>query len=402
MTLLASDLLPGLPSRDTGMTRPEERLHDFLKQDWGRRVRYLPGLLAPPPELLDADELAGLACEPDAEARLVGRRADGTFWQEAGPFDGARFDQLGDRDWTLLVNGVDLHLPGFASLLRTLRFVPAWRIDDAMVSFAAPGGSAGPHYDRYDVFLVQLQGTRRWQLGTAADGPDRPMDPNPDLSLVADFIPEQEILCTPGDVLYVPPGVVHHGIADSACLTLSLGMRAPSTADLLSALALQAAETASSLPAELDPELPARAAVLEQATIERARNLLQGAMEALLQGPEFAHWLGCELTRPTRGMLLAPPEQAINAAALLDAVDQGALIMPAPGVRLLLVQEPGAAPVLCIAGERWPLPDDVDPAVLERALDADNWNAAVVASSPMLKLATALHEDGWLVLEEDA
>lgn len=399
MAIRAADLLPGFGYRDAPSTDPSARLQHFLEHVWGHRALFMRAVMRPELALLDADELAGLACEPDADARIVGRSSEG-YWQEAGPFAAERFATLGERDWTLLVNGVDLFLPGFAELLRSLRFVPVWRIDDAMVSFAAPGGSAGPHFDHYDVFLVQLHGTRRWELGEVPDGPTRPLQTDTELSLVADFEPSQVVTCEPGDVLYVPPGLVHHGIAETPCLTLSLGLRGPSEADLLAAWAEHSLATAGSTPAPLDPSLPTRPSRLAAETVARSRELLRAALNQQLDAADFPVWLGTQLTLPSRGMLLAPPDTPASADMLRAELTSDWQLVPAPGVRMLLVADPHGAPVLCAGGEQFRVPGDVSIEVLEAALDSPAWNGTVVAHPELLALATILHNEGWLVLEE--
>ncbi len=182
---------------------------------------------------LDADELAWLATLPDVESRLVFTKRAGNrchYRVEHGPFAESELSSLPDRDWTLLVNDVEKHLPEMRRLVDVVDVVPDWRIDDLMVSFAAPGGGVGPHRDNYDVFLYQGTGTRCW---TYTDADVRP-DPvaSADLALLQPF-DGQRFDAVSGDVLYLPPGVAHWGVAEDACMTYSIGMRAPRRSDLL-------------------------------------------------------------------------------------------------------------------------------------------------------------------------
>jgi 50S ribosomal protein L16 3-hydroxylase len=149
-----------------------------------------------------------------------------------GPFEEELFPQLGDHDWTLLVQDVDKWDADVAALLPAFDFLPRWRIDDIMVSFAATGGSVGAHVDQYDVFLLQAQGHRRWQID-ASPNPSVEFRHDVELKLLHAFHPTHEWVLGPGDMLYLPPGVPHHGVAEDPCLTFSVGMRAPSTAELL-------------------------------------------------------------------------------------------------------------------------------------------------------------------------
>ena len=182
---------------------------------------------------LSADELGWLATLPDVESRLVftgtstGRT---TYRVQDGPFTAAELASLPQRDWTLLMQDVEKHLPDFRSFFTATDFVPDWRIDDLMVSCAAPGGSVGPHRDNYDVFLCQGMGKRKWTTGSSetavADS-----DAN-ELSLLEPFGATSTYFAGEGDVLYLPPGVPHWGIAEDLCVTYSIGMRAPSKTEL--------------------------------------------------------------------------------------------------------------------------------------------------------------------------
>src|SRR5690348_813356 len=209
---------------------------DFLKRHWQKRPLLVrnafPGF-APP---LTAEELAGLACEEGVESRLVVQTRKAPGWKLShGPFKHKVFTRLPKDRWTLLVQDVDKHLPVAAGLLEPFRFIPDWRIDDLMISYAADGGSVGPHVDAYDVFLLQAEGMRRWDISTA---PHADADtPGLELKQIKGFKPEESWLLMPGDMLYLPPGVAHHGVAFGECMTFSIGFRAPSQSELLADLA---------------------------------------------------------------------------------------------------------------------------------------------------------------------
>src|SRR5690606_24439702 len=174
-----------------------------------------------------AEDLAGLACEESALSRLILLdRATDAWWVRNGPFDDADFAALPQRDWTLLVQDVDKWDQDVAALLQSFDFLPRWRIDDIMVSYAVPGGSVGAHVDQYDVFLLQVGGRRRWRIDNRTD-PPLEFRADAELRLLQQFDPSHEWLLEPGDMLYLPPGVPHHGVAEDACLTFSVGMRAP-------------------------------------------------------------------------------------------------------------------------------------------------------------------------------
>lgn len=394
-TLLLARAFPDQPALSAA-----ERLQHFLDNHWQQQSLLLPGAIADVvalQALLDGDELAGLACEPGIDARIV-RRSGDQYTSENGPFDAERFATLGDADWTLLVNGVDLELPGFEPLFALLRFVPDWRLDDAMVSFAAPGGSVGPHFDHYDVFLVQIAGRRRWELSRACDGPDRARRTDTDVELVAGFEAEETLFCDPGDVLYVPPGLVHHGIAESPCLTLSLGLRAPSAADLLAAWAANATH---GRPLELDPPLPAQPGRLAAETIASARAQLREQFLAEIDGttPEaFARWLGATLTRPGRLAILAPPAP-ISTAELATELHSGAVLERSPGIRLLFHDDESGRTLF--AGGQAFAADDLSDTALTAFIDQTVLDGEDLTEPSALELGTELYNAGWMLLSED-
>lgn len=214
------------------MQRPESFLNglsteEFLRDYWQKKPLLCRGALKGYESPLDRDELGGLALESEVESRIVETKG----WAlRRGPFEASVFDALGDRDWTLLVQDLDQHVPETAELLSLLDFLPSWRVDDVMASFAAIGGSVGPHYDQYDVFLLQVEGERRWQISEHYD-PAQLEDS--ELCILRNFKAEAEWTLGPGDLLYLPPGVAHYGVAVSPCVTYSLGCRAPSVSEIV-------------------------------------------------------------------------------------------------------------------------------------------------------------------------
>lgn len=220
--------LQGRPGQPLGM--PPAR---FLRDYWQKRPLLVRGAFPRFVSPIEPEDLAGLACEEFALSRLIRHDRARDAWElRHGPFPEALFPTLGERDWTLLVQDVDKWDADVAALLARFGFLPRWRIDDIMVSFAATGGSVGAHVDQYDVFLLQAQGHRRWQIDA---GPSPPLDFRDDveLRLLRRFAPTHDWVLGPGDMLYLPPGVPHHGVAEDPCLTFSIGMRAPSAAELM-------------------------------------------------------------------------------------------------------------------------------------------------------------------------
>lgn len=204
-------------------------IKSFLKEHWQRKpllVRQaLPGL----PELISREQLFALARRDDYDARLVLQR-DNQWTAETGPFAVKRLNRLSQTTpWALLVHDVNHFSDELTELLLQFNFLSYARLDDVMVNYSPDGGSVGPHFDSYDVFLLQVGGRKRWQISTQKD---RALLPGSDLKILADFRAEHEWTLEPGDLLYLPPGVCHHGIALEAGFTYSIGFRAPSPTEL--------------------------------------------------------------------------------------------------------------------------------------------------------------------------
>lgn len=207
----------------------------FLRDNWQKAPLFVRQAVPDGLPRIDQDELAWLATQPDVESRLVFTERGGDrarYRVEHGAFTELELNDLPERDWTLLVNDVEKHLPALRAWIELVDFIPDWRVDDLMISFAAPGGSVGPHRDNYDVFLCQCTGERVWQFTPdplAADA-----KASDELALLQPFSANRT-LAAAGDVLYLPPGIAHWGVAECASLTYSVGMRAPRLSELASA-----------------------------------------------------------------------------------------------------------------------------------------------------------------------
>jgi 50S ribosomal protein L16 3-hydroxylase len=315
---------------------------EFLARHWQKTPllirQAIPGWTSP----ITPDELAGLACEEGVESRLVTRRR-GKWAMRHGPFEESDFAKLPAKDWSLLVQGVDLWEPAVAALRDRFRFVPDWRLDDVMVSYAPPGGGVGAHVDQYDVFLLQGLGRRRWRIGGAAEVrpawlPDQP------LKLLADFTPAEEWVLEPGDMLYLPPGWAHDGIAEDDCLTFSIGFRAPSVAELAGRFAAAIGNADGDERRYADPDLapPANPGEIPDAAIERVRALLA---EKLEDRGFLAEWLGSLLTEPKEEREAPPPRKRRPTGELKRSIGSRlAFARDGGGVTLFADGEPHAAP----------------------------------------------------------
>lgn len=212
---------------------------DFLSEYWQKKPLLIPNAFPGFESPLSPDELAGLALEEDIESRIVIEQGESGPWElQTGPFDETIFSHLPESHWSLLVQAVDLWVPEVKVLLQRFDFLPPWRLDDIMVSYAPIGGSVGPHFDYYDVFLLQGLGQRHWKIGQNCDHKSPRLSGTP-LRILSDFDCTQEWTLNPGDMLYLPPQLAHWGVAENDCLTYSIGFRSPSLSDMLGDLATE-------------------------------------------------------------------------------------------------------------------------------------------------------------------
>jgi 50S ribosomal protein L16 3-hydroxylase len=268
----------------------------FLARHWQKKPLLLRGAFADFACPVDKAALLRLASSPQAEARLVLERSRPAFRVEHGPFTKERWRKLPKTHWTVLVQDVDKHLPQVAELLEPFSFLPRWRIDDIMISYAAPGGGVGPHYDNYDVFLLQGLGKRRWLLGPKPKTPK--LMPGTELRVLENFSPTEEIVVEPGDLLYLPPHVAHHGIAQGECITLSVGFRAPSQRELMFSWVEELLQNSDDTRRYQDPDQRQAFHVgeIDKKTLQRLQQLLAPA--ARLDPTRFARWFGRFVTEP--------------------------------------------------------------------------------------------------------
>ncbi|WP_325437791.1 ribosomal protein uL16 3-hydroxylase [Pseudomonas nitroreducens] len=320
---------PAIPLQLLGGISAEEFLRDYWQKKPLLVRQAIPDFKSP----LDPDELAGLALEEMIESRIVVEHGDSPWELRRGPFQEDTFSQMPERDWTLLVQAVDQFIPEVAELLEHFKFLPSWRIDDVMISYAAPGGGVGPHFDNYDVFLLQGHGHRRWKVGQTCDA-SSPMLPHADLRILAEFEESAEWVLEPGDMLYLPPRVAHYGIAEDDCMTYSVGFRAPSAAEVLTHFTDFLAQFLSDEERYSDAGMAAMKGDFDQHQIQRdaldrLKNLLQEHMsdERLL-----LTWFGQFMTEPRYPELVAGEE--IEEADLTAAIEDGEVLMRNPSARM--------------------------------------------------------------------
>ncbi|MCA8504700.1 cupin domain-containing protein [Burkholderia multivorans] len=304
---------PDLPTPLLGGLTPAQ----FMRRYWQKKPllirQAMPGVKPP----VTRDALFDLAADYDAESRLITHFRN--KWQLAhGPFEPGSLPAVTRDAWTLLVQGLDLHVDAARALLDRFRFIPDARLDDLMISYATNGGGVGPHFDSYDVFLLQVEGRRRWRIGAQQD---LSLQPGVPLKILANFEPTDEWVLEPGDMLYLPPHIAHDGVAEGECMTCSIGFRAPSAGELGAQFLYYLAERGGLRDSGADdlyrdPKQPAVAAPAElpPAMVERVAEIVDAIR---WRKRDVAEFLGCYLSEPKSNVVFEPPARPLSEAAFV-------------------------------------------------------------------------------------
>ena len=268
----------------------------FMKRHWHKKPLLIRQAIPGFSPLLDRAELMALAAQDDVESRLVVRKPQGWTLKQ-GPFSKKSLPPFKQPGWTVLVQGVDLHDEAVHHLAQQFRFVPDARMDDVMISYATDGGGVGPHFDSYDVFLLQAHGQRRWRIGRQKD---LTLQDGVPLKILAHFEHEEEFILNPGDMLYLPPLYAHDGDALGECMTYSMGFRAPRTGELARELLAGLAEEAVQAVGEAVYRDPQQPAVTQAGAIPEALQVFaRAAVAKALKDPQLLDCLlGEYLTEP--------------------------------------------------------------------------------------------------------
>lgn len=303
---------------------------EFLRDYWQKKPLLIRQAIPDFESPIDADELAGLALEEEVESRLVIEHGERPWELRRGPFAEDAFSTLPEREWTLLVQAVDQFVPEVTELLEHFRFLPSWRIDDVMISFAAPGGSVGPHFDNYDVFLLQAQGKRNWKIGQMCNS-ESPLLQHADLRILAEFEESAEWVLEPGDMLYLPPRLAHFGIAEDDCMTYSVGFRAPSAAEVLTHFTdfLSQYLTDEERYTDADAQPVSDPHQIQGDALDRLKGLLA---EHMSDERMLLTWFGQFMTEPRYPELVAGEE--LGEEDFINSLQDGAILVRNPSARL--------------------------------------------------------------------
>jgi 50S ribosomal protein L16 3-hydroxylase len=359
----------------------------FLRQYWQQRPLLIRNAIPDFRNPIDPDELAGLACEPGVRSRIVLGHPDRRDWSvEYGPFAVERFGQLPDTAWTLLVSEIEHYWPEGPEWLHRFDFIPRWRRDDLMISYAARDGSVGPHIDAYDVFLFQAQGRRRWQIQEPP--PRSPIClPALPLAILRTFEATSEWVLEPGDMLYLPPGIPHLGLSlDDDCMTWSIGFRAPAWRDLVGAFLEDRLESVE--PERfVDPgrEMSVNTHEIPAGDLDALRS---GLLERLrLKPTDLDRFLGEFLSRPEQEPL-PEDESAANEEGKPADLGSATRYRFDPDLKRYWIQSDSGI-ILFVAGQSLAA-SELSAAIAESFCSAetvvpDDWTTVLPALAPVLK-----------------
>lgn len=286
-----------------GGISPKKFLHNY----WQKKPLLVRGALPDFQGLLNREALIDLACRDDAQSRLITQK-EGKWQVRHGPLSPRAFSRLQKEQWTLLVQDVNHFVPAARDLLLKFNFIPHSRLDDLMVSYAPEGGGVGPHFDSYDVFLLQGMGRRHWQISAQRD---RKLVEDAPLKILQDFKPEREWMLEPGDMLYLPPGYAHNGVAKDRCMTYSIGFRAPTYQELATQflIYLQDHSVISGMYRDPDISLQPHPGHISAAMLRQAGT----ALDRIKWGRnDIERFMGIYLTEPKSHVFFRPPSHPIN------------------------------------------------------------------------------------------
>ncbi len=331
----------------------------FLAEYWQKKPLVVRDAFPGAEDFCDPDELAGVALEEEVESRIIcgsdAKRADD--WSVLlGPFTEQTFAELPEENWTLLVQTANFYFPSLVTLLELFRFIPRWRLDDIMVSYATPGGSVGPHYDNYDVFLIQGQGQRHWRVGQSCDA-SSPLLGHADVRLLKTFEQTDEWLLGPGDMLYLPPRIAHYGVAVDHCTTYSVGFQSPARGQLVEAFCDYVMQNSGLDDRYQDPDLQRtnHCGLLSKEAVQRVQQML---FEQLNDETAVTEWLAAAVSSPKHDGYVPDLQLSPGGAQLLARLASEGEIRRDEASRFLYTGSAESPQQFYLNGESQPWPEE--------------------------------------------
>jgi len=368
----------------------------FMEEYWQKKPvlirQAFPDFKSP----ITPDELAGLACEEEVNSRIVMEKdGEHPWFPMFGPMSDEIYASMPETHWTLVVNDLEKYLPELSWIIDRFRFIPEWRLDDLMISYAADQGSVGPHIDLYDVFILQGMGKRRWQINSQYVTEENQIKETP-LRIQKEFQAEEEWIIEPGDMLYLPPGVSHHGVSLGESLSYSIGFRATSHADLVNEFIGHITQNLSQQLTYQDPDqrIQEHSNEIKQDALERVTEIFKQYLKP--DHPELQRWFGCYMS-DTKTSVATEPEDEVNSIEELKELTNTGTLNRHPASRFAFAQNPDNT-LLFIDGEDYEVnPGFAKALCKQRQIDLDELVA--IADKDELQLIVDLYNGGKIYLE---
>ncbi|MES0327268.1 MAG: cupin domain-containing protein [Gammaproteobacteria bacterium] len=368
----------------------------FMEKYWQKKPLLVRQAFPDFESPISADELAGIACEEEVNSRIVMEKdGEHPWFPMFGPMSEEIYSSMPETHWSLIVNDLEKYLPELSWIVDRFRFIPEWRLDDLMISYAADQGSVGPHIDLYDVFILQGQGQRRWQINTQPVAKDNQVKGTP-LRIQNNFQAEEEWIVEPGDMLYMPPGVSHHGVSLGESLSYSIGFRATSHADLVNEFIGHITQNLSPKLTYQDPDqrIQQHPNEIQQDALKRVTEIFKEYLQP--DHPELQRWFGC-FSSDTKTSIDTQPEDEINSIEELKELTSTGALSRHPASRFAFAQNPENT-LLFIDGEDYEVTPDFAKSLCKlRQIDLDE--LIEIANKNELSLITELYNQGKIYIE---
>ena len=310
----------------------------FFNEYWQKKPLLIRNAIDDFESLITPDELAGLSLEDQVQSRIIIEKDADAPWKVIySPLEESVFSEMPETNWTLLVSDVEKHIPEFAEITDQFRFIPDWRIDDLMISYAPEGGSVGPHIDRYDVFLLQAQGQRRWQIGTTPVE-DENFFEGLDIRVLKEFTADHDWVLNPGDLLYLPPKFAHYGVALNDCLTYSIGFRANSHNELVTSFTDHLLDHSDSEQRYNAIDFQQHPGEITADTIQQLKKILLSNL--LIDNTHIEEWFGEFITDQKIELDTVPEENFLTHNEVLEFLQTEEFISRHPAIRFAFIRYP--------------------------------------------------------------